>query len=634
MTRSPRGAPPIDRMNSLDDLMLALALGMPDAPDRGAALALRAQLSDNCELAAAAAGTVVLFEHLQSAGYRHSKRMLGVLSAIGPDSGADTEIGLMAWAGAAVAHDYGVLPAWTQPPLARLLERASHASADKVLALACALAEVCERNGRDAEFSLIEAQVATVKHASAAAFWRGHWAIVAAWHLCAFAKIGAAREHLAHARALAQQSALPQLTSAVDMQRARLIEWRLRPEVACALADDAVRGSTPAETPLRFADQADVHCRAAMRRQDFHAALGHARRAIGYLQLSEAWPAYQATYRVNEAYALIGVGAAEQAQLRLRAVAELGLPAYLVARVRCLADLAALISTEALEPMQADGLAALAATLRRLRELEWPGVLEMLPLQIGRIFALALGYRIEVDWVRAAIRTRDLPAPPRAPESWPWRVRVRTFGGFSVLAESGPLAGPAGEPRKAAAKPLELLRFLAAGGTDAVAADTVAQALWPGDGREGRRKALEVTVARLRRLLDCDEAVVVHDLTLRLNAERVWTDTRALGEQLEWVEADLPDHAAARHATARAVALYRGACLADSAQPWALAAAERWRIMLSASMLRVSRMDGVSPSEGLEWRLRVTAADPMARRYLEPAAPDQGEGIVPKNLNA
>jgi hypothetical protein len=114
----------------------ALCSEAPDALDRLAALAVQALADGDLPLAAASAGTAVLAEHLQSAIYRHAPRMLGVLAAAGPDSAAVAADGLLAWAGAAVAHDYGVLPSWPRPDIATLMERAQQAATDTVLALA------------------------------------------------------------------------------------------------------------------------------------------------------------------------------------------------------------------------------------------------------------------------------------------------------------------------------------------------------------------------------------------------------------------------------------------------------------------------------------------------------------------
>jgi hypothetical protein len=181
----------------------SIALEVPDALDRTAALAIQAHADDDLAMAAAAAGLVVLAEHLQAGMYKHAMRMIGVLAEVGPDVASGNE-GLLAWAGAAIAHDYGVLPSWPAANLAWLMELAMAAPADYGLALACSLGEVCERNGQDAEFAAIQAQVAAIEVSpDASAFWQGHWSIVCAWHLCAFAKVDEARFRFEKAQALA-----------------------------------------------------------------------------------------------------------------------------------------------------------------------------------------------------------------------------------------------------------------------------------------------------------------------------------------------------------------------------------------------------------------------------------------------
>jgi hypothetical protein len=621
MPSSSRETAPGVRTGQLLEAMKALSLEVPDALDRAVALAVRAQEEGDFPLAAAAAGIVVLTEHVQAAVYRHAMRMLGVLAAVGPDAASSGSNGLLAWAGAAIARDYGVLPSWPAANATMLMERAQDAPADVALALACALGEVCERNGDDAEFAMIQAQVAALGVGpDASPFWRGHWNIVSAWHLCAFAKVDEARHSFDAAGSLAAAHGLRGLAAQTALQRARLIEWRHDPEGALALAHQAVGHGDSARTPLWFADLADVQCSVALRALDFHAAVGHARRSIGYLQISGVWPGYQVTYRVNEAYALIGAGAAEEAVVRFRALSEVPLPRYLTARVRCLAELTDLIAAEQRDPHAPVSTEALASVMRRLRELEWPGVMHMLPQQIGRVFCHALEKGIEPDWVRAAIRTRHLPAPVGAPVSWPWLVRIRALGSFEVSTEIGPLFDRPGDARKAASKPLELLRFLASSGVEMLAVDKVACELWPGDGREGRSKALEVTVARLRRLLKSNVAVIVRDHRIGLNRECVWVDVHDLNDRL--AESELADECseAASRALELAMGLYRGPCLSDSTQAWAAAAARRWRSRLAAALLREQHGRGRSVSRAREFALRAVSADPVMADFLSPGA--------------
>ena len=594
----------------------AIATEAEGALGLASAVALQAQAHSDFALAAATAGLVILVEHLQSANYIHAPRMLAVLAKTGPAVAAEGSNGLLAWAGAAVAHDYGVLPSWPAADVSMLMERAHRAPADVALALACALGEVCERNGHDAEFAMLQAQMAAVEaQPEASPFWRGHWTIVSAWHLQSFAYADAAASRLAEAQALAGAHGLAGLGAVADLQRARLFESRRDPALALALADRAVAQGDPARTPLRFADRADVRCRVAMRASDFHAAVGHARRAAGYLQAAAVWPGFQATYRVNEAYALLGAGAIDGAVACFRSIQETPTPRFLAARVQCLVDLATLIGASRRGEPPALRREALAGVIRALRELEWPNVLPLLPQHVAEVFARALEAGIEPEWVRSAIRTRGLAAPPAAPEAWPWAVKLRALGGFEVVAELGTFAHGGGA-HKAASKPLDLLRLLAANGLAAVRTETAAEALWPGEGREGRQKAFEVTASRLRRLLGADTAIAIHDNRVRLDGRFVWVDVQALNDRLAACEAAAAGSEAAGEALDGALILYRGPCLADSTAPWAAAARDRLRARVAAALLRVARGPGTAPERSRERALRAIAADSAIKALL------------------
>jgi len=149
-----------------------------------------------------------------------------------------------------------------------------------------------------------------------------------------------------------------------------------------------------------------------------------------------------------------------------------------------------------------------------------------------------------------------------------------------------------------------------------VLADAVAEQLWPGDGREGRQKAFDVTVARLRRLLGSDAAVSISDRRVRLNPQCVWIDARALLERLSEGEAATEGSPAVAAALEAALTLYRGPCLADSRESWAVAARERIRSRVAALLLRASRSSAAPASERDEWVLRATAADPDIARLI------------------
>ncbi|HRI18702.1 MAG TPA: hypothetical protein PL196_09280, partial [Burkholderiaceae bacterium] len=125
-----------------------------------------------------------------------------------------------------------------------------------------------------------------------------------------------------------------------------------------------------------------------------------------------------------------------------------------------------------------------------------------------------------------------------------------------------------------------------------VAAATVALVLWPGEGREGREKALETTLARLRKLLGRADAIVLHEHRLRLHPGRVWCDWPALLQRLDRIEA------APRGSVGRGwdevFSLWRGPLLGEVSDDaaWLLPWRERLRSRLAAALLASAGLPG------------------------------------------
>src|SRR6185369_13839200 len=83
--------------------------------------------------------------------------------------------------------------------------------------------------------------------------------------------------------------------------------------------------------------------------------------------------------------------------------------------------------------------------------------------------------------------------------AWPWRLRVRTLGGFALLGHSR--GGGSGKVQKA---PLRLLKLLVAAGGRELPVSDVCEALWGDDGPAEARRNLDTTLHRLRALLGED----------------------------------------------------------------------------------------------------------------------------------
>lgn len=522
---------------------------------------------------------------------------------------------LLVLAALALAETFGLLTPERGSRVTALVRRALAGEADAsletsapgiVLAWCAALAEWCERNGEDVPFHRLRARAEAEEHRAAPAD-RVHWHIAAAWHHEAFGRRRDSAELLGQAETLALQGDAEGLAPVVRLHQARLALVHSDAERARALADAVLADADPVAAPLRRAGALDVRGRLALLHGDAHEALHDARRAFALAEAGSAPPAYTVTYRLIETYALLALGAFEDASALGRALAEGALPRQLSERLQVLASLFELARADA-TGWRADDDERLAAAMGQLRELQWPGVFALQPRVLARLWARALHAGVEEAWIRASIRSRRLPPPePSWPHGWPWAVRVRVLGAFACEVDGQTLSA---SPGRVAARPLMLLRRLAAeAGHEPMPVDAIAYALWPGEGREGRYKALETTLARLRRLLGHADAVLLSERRLRLNPERVWLDHTALLRELDRIEgAD----DASESAWASVLALYRGPLLSeDEPEPWLRERGHALHLRLAAALARAGADGGHRARV-----LRLAAVDPALRELV------------------
>ncbi|RVT50113.1 winged helix-turn-helix domain-containing protein [Rubrivivax albus] len=543
----------------------------------------------------------------------------------------DDDDGLWLAAAWAIAEGFGLpLPSgaagivsWIGVLLAGEADTAlDRASPEAVLAWCTAAGEWCERHGLDAPFARLSARAAAAD-AQAPAWARVHWRIASAWHHEAFGRFVQVGELLDEAAALAATAGDPGLVIVVSLKQARLALSRARPAEALLQAEAVAARLVPGGAPLWWADLADIRARAALAQGDPVSALHQARLCDGLARQAGATPAYTVTYRVNEAYALLGQGAVDDAVALVCELAAVPMPPRLQQRVALLARLFTLARDDRAGRWDADQDAALETTVQRLRALDWTGVLALLPAVVARLWARALEAGIEPDWVHAAITSRALPPPePCWPDAWPWPLRLQVLGGFTwQRAGDGDAATQGG---RAALKPIELLSRLAAeAGLAPMPAETLAQALWPGEGREGRDKALETTLARLRRLIGDAAALRLAERRLRLDPQHVWLDRAALERRLSLIDAAVCAGSSANGPPVAvqwnaALDLWRGPLLADAGDDdavpdWLLQARTRLRQRMAASLLGSAGVSG-HPARCL----RAVAADPGLGRWLGP----------------
>ncbi|MDO9195954.1 BTAD domain-containing putative transcriptional regulator [Rhodoferax sp.] len=177
-----------------------------------------------------------------------------------------------------------------------------------------------------------------------------------------------------------------------------------------------------------------------------------------------------------------------------------------------------------------------------------------------RLASLALDHGIDRPFALQIVRRYALPAPKGAGEHWPWPIRIRTLGHFSVERDGE----PAKSSRKESRKPLDLLKILMSLGGEAVPVTRLCAALWPEAPGDAARNSFDNALHRLRKLLGGDQRVQLHSGGLSLDAATCWTDVTALTScltQLDRLASDC-DPASRLALLELALTLYQGEYLA------------------------------------------------------------------------
>ena len=250
-------------------------------------------------------------------------------------------------------------------------------------------------------------------------------------------------------------------------------------------------------------------------------------------------------------------------------------------------------------------LSLLAEALARSRGDQSAGSFRWLVTGFRRLLAVALTEGIEAEYVRALIAQFAITAESADIDQWPWPVRIRTLGGFSLAVDGAPLRSQ----RKAPKKPLELLKAVIAQGGLAANAAQLTESLWPDADGDAAADAFEVTLRRLRRLLGRDEALLLEDGRLSLNTGCCWLDTWAFERALARLESTAggsPPTTDAELAglSERLMGLYTGHFLAGEDQkPWLLGRRQR----LASQMFRgLMALAGLWEARGQPARAELT----------------------------
>lgn len=165
-------------------------------------------------------------------------------------------------------------------------------------------------------------------------------------------------------------------------------------------------------------------------------------------------------------------------------------------------------------------LRELLAASREFRHECW---LQWFPSWMPELCAEALAADIESDYVRYLIRSNAWPPPRPDVNHWPWRLRVRALGPFTIEIEGAALAFD----RKAPRKVLALLEALIALGGHNVPIQRVLDALWPDEEADAASSALNAALRRLRTLLGDPDVIVQSGKELSIDRRRCWVDVWA-----------------------------------------------------------------------------------------------------------
>jgi len=170
-------------------------------------------------------------------------------------------------------------------------------------------------------------------------------------------------------------------------------------------------------------------------------------------------------------------------------------------------------------------------------------------------------------------------------------IRIHTLGRFGIQIDGQVL--PAEKMRQQ--KPIELLQALIAHGGRGVSKELLSASLWPDMDGDEAANSYDVTLHRLRKLLQHNNVLIATDGRLTLNAETAWVDVWVFERILNQIDRllMLPSSKAVTERLFRlltqAMTFYQGGFLArETPKSWSLSIRERVRSMLLRNTLRVA----------------------------------------------
>ncbi|GAB1255838.1 hypothetical protein NBRC116494_03400 [Aurantivibrio plasticivorans] len=141
-------------------------------------------------------------------------------------------------------------------------------------------------------------------------------------------------------------------------------------------------------------------------------------------------------------------------------------------------------------------------------------------LLLSDVYSQALDLDIAPDFVCQRIVLQKVSPNDlgRTLINWPWSVRIRSLGEFSVTLDGQNL-----DLAKQSGRPIQMLKLLVTRGREPILISELIEILWPElDGEKGFNN-FKVTLSRLRKLVGRD-AVIQQDNRVSLSRQHCWVD--------------------------------------------------------------------------------------------------------------
>lgn len=342
--------------------------------------------------------------------------------------------------------------------------------------------------------------------------------------------------------------------------------------------------------------------------QRFAEALEHGKRCVELSEALEMPVAFSQLYQYVVTTALLGLNRLDESIDAFDRVLAIALPGYRLRfeRIRAIAVVLRAVEAQQTAAAQADPAATheralavrndLVELVRICGDTLPPIQLRSLPTPCARVAAALFEHGMDSAALIKDVHLHQLVPPESRPVTWPWHLRIRLFDGFVCdgLANTALDAGKKGESKSA-----QILQYLAAHAPASVAAQRLADALWPEAEGDKAMRSLDVALTRLRPTLPDATLIVRHDGKIGFDRRRVWCDSdaalmiieeiraRAHGRSAAQVESVTAESVHWRIQARSALALleiYRGPLLPDSREAFARDRADYFRSQVAGAV--------------------------------------------------